>query len=132
MKTAWIKYLIAALLGAAAVLGILFGKGYPSLESNAERMKLLSDAFLVPGLILLLCGCFIWIVRQGTFSGMGYTFRRIFVSLHAKEYRDKHKESYTEYRERKAGKKTPFLFLILTGAAFLIPAIVFTLIYVFI
>lgn len=132
MKKGWSKYLIAVSIGTAILLAILFGKGYPSLESAAERFKLLSDAFLVSGLLLLLSGCLVWIMRQGTFSGMGYTFRRIFVSLHSKEYRDEHKESFAEYRERKSDKKTPFLFLILTGSIFLIPAIAFTLIYIFI
>ena len=53
-----------------------------------------------------------------------------FVSLHAKEYRDSHKESYSEYRERKGAKKTPCLYLVIVGAAFLLPGILFAVLYV--
>ncbi len=130
MKRAWIKYLVALLVGAAAVCAILFGKGFLSLETRTEKMRLLSDAFLVPGILLLLSGCFIWIIRQGTFSGMGYTVHKIFVSLHSAEYRNEHKESYAEYKERKSQKKTPCLFLLCTGAVYLIPAIIFTVLYI--
>lgn len=129
MKRGWIKYAAALLAGAAAVCAILFGKAYFGLETAKERLRVLSDAFLVPGLVLILAGCMVWIVRQGTFSGMGYTVRKIWNSLHSKEYQDGHRESYAEYRERKSAKRTPFLFLILTGAFYLLPSIVITVIY---
>lgn len=129
MKRGWIKYLIALLVGCAIFSAILFGKGFTQLDSFKEKLGLLSDAFLVPGILLILFGCFTWIIRQGTFSGMGYTIKNIWTSLHSKEYRDEHKESYADYRQRRAEKKTPFLFLIITGAFFLIPSIAVTIIY---
>ena len=131
MKKA-VKYVIAALIGAAICCAVLFGKNIVSAETAQARFKLLSDAFAGAGLILLLAGLFVWTVRQGAFSGLGYAFRSIFVSLHAKEYRDEHKESFSEYRARKSERKTPCLFLIVTGCAYLVPAIVFTVAYFYV
>lgn len=129
MNRRWIKYIVALLIGAAVFCAMLFGKGFMRLDTEKEKLRLLSDAFLVPGILLLLAGCFSWIMRQGTFSGMGYTVKRIFISLHSAQYREEHKESYAEYRERKAEKRSPFLFLIIVGAVYLIPAIVITILY---
>lgn len=129
MNRKWIKYLAALLIGGAAVCALLFGRGFLAAETMRERMRLLSDAFLVPGALLLLAGCLLWIVREGTFAGMGYTFRKLWNSLHSREYREAHRESYAEYCERKSAKKTPFLFLIITGGIFLLPAILFTVLY---
>lgn len=129
MNRKWIKYLAALLIGGAAVCALLFGRGFLSLETAQDKLRLLSDAFLVPGLLLALAGCLVWIAREGTFSGMGYTFRKIWNSLHSQEYREAHRESYAEYCERKSAKKTPFLFLIITGGIFLLPAILFTVLY---
>ena len=124
-----LRYIIAALVGAGIVLAVVFAKGILQTDSTTVKIKILSDAFLAAGLVLALSGAFVWIVRQGTFSGLGYAFNRLFVALHDKQYRDEHKESYLEYGERKAAKKPPFLFLIITGAAYLIPAIVFVILF---
>lgn len=128
LRTA-LRYVIAALAGAAIVLSVIFAKGILQAGSATATFKILSDAFLASGLALTLSGAFVWIVRQGTFSGLGYAFSRLFVALHDKQYRDEHKETYLEYGERKAAKKPPFLFLIIVGAAYLVPSITFTILF---
>ena len=129
MNRRWIKYAAALLIGGAAACALLFGRGFLAAETMRERMRLLSDAFLVPGALLLLAGCLLWIVREGTFAGMGYTFRKLWNSLHSQEYQAAHKESYAEYRARKSAQKTPFLFLLVPGGVFLLPAVLFTILY---
>lgn len=127
-----IKYAVTVLCGIAICLAVIFGKGAFSVTEMSETIKIIADAFTVSGLVLLLSGLFVWIVRQGTFNGLGYAFKSLFVALHDKEYRESHKETYVEYSERKDKKSTPFLFLIITGGAFLIPAIVFTILFFYI
>ena len=124
-----LRYIIAALAGAIIALAVVFLKGITRADSITVKFRILSDAFLAAGLILTLSGAFVWIVGQGTFSGLGYAFSRLFVALHDKRYRDEHKETYLEYGERKAAKKSPCLFLIITGAAYLVPAIAFTILF---
>lgn len=131
MKRA-IKYIVASLCGAAVCLAVIFGKNILSAESVAQKIKILADAFTIAGLVLILSGLFVWIMRQGTFNGMGFAFRSLFVALHDSEYRQSHKESYSEYKERKSKKDTPFLFLIITGVAFMIPAIIFTVLFFYV
>ena len=130
MNRRWIKYAAALLIGGAAACALLFGPRLPRRRDDAGTdAALLSDAFLVPGALLLLAGCLLWIVREGTFAGMGYTFRKLWNSLHSQEYQAAHKESYAEYRARKSAQKTPFLFLLVSGGVFLLPAVLFTILY---
>lgn len=126
MKT-FLRYLIAALAGAAACGAVLLAKGIPS--QTQPLMRVLSDAFTAAAVLLLLACAIVWIGRQGMFRGMGYTVRRIFVALHSQEYRDAHKETYSEYCERKGLRKTPCLFLLITGCSYLVPAVTFAVLY---
>lgn len=124
---------LAALIGTAIFLAVLFGRGILSAQGAQESVRTWSDAFAVPGVLLFLSGAFVWIVRQGTFSGMGYAIRQIWVSLHSRSYREEHMESYSEYRERKlGGEKSPFLFLLVVGALFLLPAVALSIVYFFV
>ncbi len=128
-----LRFLIAMLIGIAVCLTILFVKDIFSAQTPQEIYKILSDAFAVPGILLLLGGVFVWIVRQGTFSGMGYAFRQIWNALHSQKYRDEHKETFSEYRERKSGGEKPsFLYLIIIGSAFLLPGIIFSILFILI
>ncbi len=125
--------LVTFLVATAVFLAVLFGCGILSAENAQECVRIWSDAFSVPGILFFLSGAFVWIARQGTFSGMGFACRQIWVSLHSKQYREEHRESYSEYRERRlAGKKVPFIYLILTGVCFLIPAILLSIVFFFI
>ena len=113
---------LAALIGTAIFLAVLFGRGILSAQGAQESVRIWSDAFAVPGVLLFLSGAFVWIVRQGTFSGMGYAIRQIWVSLHSRSY-----------RERKlGGEKSPFLFLLVVGALFLLPAVALSIVYFFV
>ncbi len=127
-----LRPIIAALCGTAVCAAILFGKGILSADSSRETMRILSDAFTVPGLVLLLCGLFVWILRQGTFSGMGYALKQLYMTMRSEKYREEHKESFSDYRERKQSRKPPFLFLIVTGCVFLVPGILFSILYFFV
>ena len=89
MKT-FFRYAAAVLAGAAVCGAVLLAKGVSGLQAQA-LMRLLSDAFTAAAVLLLLACALVWITRQGTFRGMGYTVRRIFVALHSQEYRDSHK-----------------------------------------
>ena len=126
MKT-FFRYAAALLSGAAVCGAVLLAKGLP--EQMQQLMRVLSDAFLGAAALLLLACSVVWIGRQGMFRGMGYTVRRVFVALHSQEYREAHKESYSEYCERKGLRKTPCLFLLISGAAYLVPAVVFAILY---
>lgn len=130
MKT-FFRYAAAVLAGAAVCGAVLLAKGISGLQAQA-LMRVLSDAFTAAAVLLLLACALVWITRQGTFRGMGYTVRRIFVALHSQEYRDAHKETYSEYCDRKGLRRTPCLFLLISGCVYLVPAIVFTVLYFYI
>ena len=132
-------------VGAALVVRIfkcqrLFNvnSGAPAIVQNTDHaisqfyrhtFRLAPRSLLTQHALLLLACAIVWIGRQGMFRGMGYTVRRIFVALHSQEYRDAHKETYSEYCERKGLRKTPCLFLLITGCAYLVPAVTFAVLY---
>lgn len=122
------RSLIAALAGAAISCVFIFTR-MDNAQTVNDVMRILSDGFLCGGLILALSGAMVWLVNQGTFSGLGYAFRSIFVSLHDQAYRETHKETYSDYVERKSEKKTPCLFLVIVGGAYLVVAVVFTVLF---
>lgn len=131
MKRA-VRYFAATAAGCAVCIAVLLAKNVFSSTDTAQAVRVLADAFTVAGLTLLVSGLLVCISRQGMFLGMGYTFHSLIVSLHDSEYRKEHRESYSEYVERKSKKDTAFLFLIITGGVFMIPAVVFTILFFYV
>lgn len=124
-----IKYIVSFLIGGAVFLLVLFFRYDATGETAAEWMLILSDSLCAAGLLLLLSGLLLWLVGIGTFSGMGYAFSRITVSFHKKAYREEHRETFSEYKERKGKKKKPVLFLLVTGTVYLVPGIICTILF---
>ena len=131
MKRA-VRYFAATAAGGAICIAVLLAKNLFSSTDTVQTVKILADAFTAAGLTLLVLGLLVCIVRQGTFLGMGYAFRSLIVALHGHEYRKEHRESYSEYVERKGKKETEFLFLIITGGVFMIPAVLFTILFFYV
>lgn len=126
------RYCAATAAGGAVCMAVLLAKNVFSAADTVQTVRILADAFTAAGLMLLVSGLLVCIVRQGTFLGMGYAFRSLIVALHGSEYRKEHRESYSEYVERKGKKETAFLFLIITGGVFMIPAVLFTILFFYV
>lgn len=131
MKRA-VRYFVATAAGSAVCIAVLLAKNVFASHDTAQTVRILADAFTAAGLTLLVSGLLVCIARQGTFFGMGYAFHSLIVALHSNEYRKAHRESYSEYVERKGKKNTAFLFLLITGGVFMIPAVVFTILFFYV
>lgn len=129
-KRAWVKYAVAFLIGAVISVLILWSRGAFSTGLTAQEIYLhLSDAFFISGVLLFAAGALVFVARHGAFDIFTYSVK-FMLSLMRKPKPDRKKESFYEYKERLAAKeKTPCLFLITAGAAFLVAGAIFALMF---
>ena len=117
--------LIALLCGALLfVLSLLYQK--PAQISGArEWLRILSNAALLPGVLLSGLSALLWISGEGLFDGLRYTMSSLMARLRGV---DKRYASYFDYtrREKKQRAGDP---LLLPGLFFLAAAILMTIFY---
>ncbi len=123
-----IKYAVTAAFSAIPVLLILWLLGLSSAETAVEKYRILSDAFAVPGVVLMLFAGLVWVSNDGFFDGLGYAFSRVrgmFIPM----AKIKH-QTYYDYKMEKRGKEPHhFWHLFLVGLAYTLIAVVFLMLY---
>lgn len=122
-------YLINVAVCAAIAVGVIFLRGVLREETASGIMRCLSDGFVAAGAASLLCAALVLISRQGLLDAFAFTCRRIWVSLHDREYREKNKMTYAEYREKKGARRSSYRHLWIVGAAFLALGVLFTVLF---
>ncbi len=127
----WIKYLITCVvLAVVGVLIMVYRQLFTQTEMS-EIMKILSDSFVVPGMISLCAGLLIVCTNGGTFDMMAYGMKSFF-SLFTKDTTKRKHRTFYDYRQEQMGKKRSFVFLLIIGGAFLLIGLVFfALFYVY-
>ena len=125
LRNTLLKYGITVFIGAVMVWLVLTGYGYEEVQTAAERYRILSDAFTIPGVVFMLCALLVLVSNKGAFEGIsyaaGYAFRMLIPGL------NKDREKYGDYVERKRekGGVKGYSFLFFTGLAFLIVSLIF-------
>jgi hypothetical protein len=127
-KSKLIRYLvgigICTVLGVAIAMFHMRGHWFSQAETQAERYRILCDAFTIPGVILVAVSALILVYNAGVFTGLSYGLRGmkdIFMPFLKQEY-----VPYREYRKKKMEKKVKgYSFIFFTGLAFLAVAIYF-------
>jgi hypothetical protein len=118
------KYLTAASIGGVLVCLTLWLNDFSSLTEKLDRYRVLTDAFSIPGVILIMVGCLVFISTDGFFDMISYALSKLGRSL--VPFSKKTDESYYDYKTRKSGQRfTGYSFLFFTGLAFLAVALVF-------
>lgn len=109
---------------------ILFYKDAFQIKSLRTLYGVLSDAFFVPGVILMGFGIMLHIAEGGFLDGISYSLRRAALSF-IPGGRIKKEETYQEYKERKNNtrKKTEVISMYFVGGAFILVSIVFIILY---
>lgn len=132
LKTNLIKYGICVAF-ALLMAWIYFSLRLDSMEEFSaldltERFVLLSDAFTIPGGILLMSGALVALSNKGALDGVGYAMRLMVRMLIPGMGRKQ--ERYGDYVERKKDKKlSGYGFLFISGGFFLLIGIVFMVLY---
>ncbi len=118
---------VAALLGGAVTLFLFWSRGGFEAATRADLWRLLSDAFLIPGLCMVFAGLMTVIINDGFFYGLGYAFNRVKDFCIPGRAALRKMESYGDYVARKREEKpiTGYACLFIVGGAFLLLAILF-------
>ena len=126
-----IKYAIAIAVGGLMVFSTLSLHGYANALPDLERYRMLADAFTIPGVFLMLLAALVWIANEGLFRGLGYVGSWLVRTLIPFAARKNGDEKYYDYVKRKEaqGKIGGYSFIFFTGAAFMIVAIVFIVLF---
>ena len=105
-----------------------YSRGIADMEV-LDIYRTLSDAFAVPGLICIFSGGLMWLSQEGALDGVSYVAQYAVKSLLFFARRGA-LETYKEYVERRREKrKVSFGFLILVGAACMVIAVVFMILF---
>ena len=90
--------------------------------------RVLCDGFTVPGIIVLMLGCLVWLSSEGAMDGVGYLMSYAVKALIPGKRGDI--ERYGDYVERKrANRATDYGFLIITGLVFMAFAAIFMILF---
>ena len=128
-KGVLIKYIITAAAGLAVAVVYSLIKGLFSAEDIVSAFRILSDAFTLPGILLLCFGLLTFINKEGMFDGLAYSFksmRRVRRNFRAD---DKTPKTYYDYKQSVKSKRHVAWHLLFVGAGYLLLAIVFIVLH---
>ncbi len=123
MKRRWPQ--LIALACGLVLCGLCIFYQRPAQGCGArEWFRIVSNAALVPGVLLVGISALSWIAGEGTFDAIRYCMQSLFAHLRRQ---DKRYASYYDYtqREKKKGSQP----MLLPGLCFLAAAVIFTLLY---
>ena len=123
-----LPYIISGAVGIIIFIVIICTKTIWNAEGTKEIMRILSDAFFVPGVLLAGVGLIIFAGNGGAFDMLSYAFIRFF-DLFKKDVRNKKYKDFYEYREAKKEKKRNMGFMLIVGAVFIVMAVIFLIAY---
>lgn len=128
-----LKYGIATLVGGILSFAVFHFHGFANAETWAERLKILADAFTIPGVVLIFSGLLVWIGNQQMFSGITYAGSRMFRGLipfgRSREVHETYYDYVSRKREKGGVKGYGFLFHV-GGLYFALALIFFVLFYI--
>ena len=134
MKKKIVGLIVALIIEISMVLSIcgLSGLFTEQLEPQ-DIVRYVCDGFFAAGMLNVCIGGLLWVSKQGTFDGLGYTVSRWKDSI-MKNRRDWHKEQdYYDYQQKQAEKKKQKSVneMFVVGGASLVIAIVLFIVYKF-
>ncbi len=125
-KTRLLKYGITSAACLAVTVYTAYNRGFLEATTMEDKWRILSDAFYLPGILLVLVGLLIWLSQEGALLGISYVFK----SLVRLVIPFRRHESYADYRARHEEKdKGGFGFLIIVGLIFFAIGIVFVFLH---
>ena len=122
------KYGIAFAVMVIITIGVLSIREFGAAGSMQEKYLDLADAFTIPGVVMIMSGLLVWVTSQGGFDMISYGILRAKDSLIPGS---KHSgEQFYDYKVRQ-DKKRPkgYSFMFISGGIYLIPAIIFNILY---
>lgn len=123
-----LPYAICILAGLLIGFAYLAGHDFLS-QGKLDKVRLLCDAFFLPGILMLLSGCLVWMSNEGALDGVGFVLSKAFLwllpggHLHIGE-------RYGDYIARRREKNVKgFGFLFWVGVGFMLVAVILNLMF---
>ena len=131
LKKALVKYGVTTVIGLAVSYLVCEVKDVRTLTEKQEIYHVLSDAFTLPGTLILGVALLVWLANKEYFVSLGYVLSRAGRALipFGRTY-EKH-ETFHDYVMRKREKEPVkgYGFLFIVGLAFIAVAVVFLILY---
>lgn len=129
-KIRLIKYGVTGIVGALMAVLVLWIKDFSFSMPLLAKYLILTDAFTIPGVLLIMFGFLAIIASMEFFYGLSYAFRRVVNSFIPVLFRD-HVTYYEYVMEKREKKKSgqSYGFLFITGCFFMVIAIVFYVLF---
>ncbi len=127
-KHTLVKYVATVVVGLVIALLFCILKGLFKTEDKGTVLRILCDAFTVPGILLTCVGLLTLVIKEGALDGITYSFssmrrvRRGYVSD------EKTPKTYYDYKEAAKGKRKIAWHLIIVGLGFIAVAIALVII----
>lgn len=118
---------IAVALGFSVLL--MLSRGIFQEKEIDMIITIISDAFFIPGVLLLCVGLIVYASNEGLFLSISYGFKTIGRTITAKKDERLMDEKYHEYYARQIQKKTKCKHFLIVGVAFIVISLLFVVIY---
>ena len=128
MKTKLLQYGITTIVLSLFALLIMYMNDLFKLTDSQEIMKILTNAFFVPGVIGVCFGLLVVISNDGMFNIFSYGMQS-FINLFRKDRSKIKYKTYYDYKEAVKDNKKPYGFLLLVGLDFVAISMIFMIIW---
>ena len=120
MKKKLLQYGVCFIVGALIAYWVMDIEGLFLVNVHSEIAAILCDAFFVPGILLTMVGCLIWIATTGFFDSIGYAVK-VGMHLLLPFLSRGESKSYYDYKMEKDEKRgiTP-IFVFIVGLFYLL------------
>lgn len=122
-KSTFVKY--AATIAIGLVLALLYCilKGLFKASDKGQILRILCDAFTIPGILLACFGLLTLVIKEGSLDGITYSFSAMRRVRRGYANDGKTSKSYYDYKQAAKGKRKVAWHLIIVGLGFIAVAI---------
>ena len=124
----WVKYLTGAVIGLVIALVVCLTKDLFKQTDTSMVLRILCDAFFIPGIVLAGIGVLTYLSSQGLYDGLTYSFASMARHRKNNPGDDKTPKSYFDYKNNKKRRGASW-HLVIVGVGFVVIGVVFYLIY---
>ena len=123
------KYLIAITCGLLLTCWVLYIKDIFAQTELTMIFHILTDAFFVPGILIVCAGGLVFVSNEGAFDGVTFAMTSFF-DVFRKKKKNKF-TTYYDYKQSKGDRDRSFGFLLITGSVFLAISGIMLLLYTY-
>ena len=124
------QYLIPLLVGIGFAVVFLWSRGTLGKTDAQELLRDVSDAFFIPGVLLVCVGGLLFVAGNGIFDMLNFGVMKVLSLVRSDKYRAKQPRTYYDYvSARNANRRGGYSGLLWVGLIFLLLAAAFVALY---